>query len=141
MDIERDQRAACMVALDVCNRAVYFAQEAAPVGNVEQEVGIRGSLEFLDSRQRLRQLGPEPANCQFGVIAHDREPVRRNARGALRRDLAVRRESFSAFRASRGGRLEFLFHRHVRAYSARGDRFWTRIRATYQLGPFLTPNS
>ena len=64
-----------------------LALEAAPVGNIQQEVDIRGSLQFLDSRLRLGQLGPEPANGPLGVIG--RRPASRGDAGGLRR-LAAR---------------------------------------------------
>ena len=35
-----------------------LALETAPVGNIEQEIGIRGGLQLVDSLLRLRQLGP-----------------------------------------------------------------------------------
>ena len=57
-----------------------LALEAAPVGNIQQEVDIRGSLQFLDSRLRLGQLGPEPANGPLGVIGRrGRKPRRAQA--------------------------------------------------------------
>ena len=40
IDIEHDQRAAGMIALDIGDRAVELALEAAPVRNIQQEVGI-----------------------------------------------------------------------------------------------------
>src|SRR6266852_741398 len=89
--------------------------------NVQQEVGIRGSLQLLDPRHR--QLGPEPTNGRFGAIVRNRQPLRRSARGALRCDPALGHDSFSAFRTLPGDRLGFLFHGHLSAYSAKA---WPR---------------
>ena len=69
-----------------------LALEAAPVGNIQQEVDIRGSLQFLDSRLRLGQLGPEPANGPLGVIGRRgrrSDSARLRRPGALGRDLAA----------------------------------------------------
>src|SRR5258708_25359161 len=134
-----------MIALDVGDRAVQLALEAAPVVNVQQEVGVRGSLQSLDSRPRRRQLGPEAANGQFGAVVRDRQPGRRSARGELGRDLALRHDSFSALRPPPGGRLGFLFHGHLSTHPQKhglglsevATGFATGIRATYQPRPFL----
>ena len=48
IDVEHDQGAAGMVALDEGDRALQFALKAAPVRNIQQEVGIGGGLQFLD---------------------------------------------------------------------------------------------
>ena len=56
IDIEHDQRAAGVIALDVGDRAMEFALEAAPVGNIQQEIGVGRGLEFLDPRLRLGEL-------------------------------------------------------------------------------------
>ena len=53
IDVEHDQRAAGVIALDIGDRAMEFAFKAAPVGNIQQEVDIRGSLQLLDSRRAL----------------------------------------------------------------------------------------
>ena len=85
IDVEHDQRAAGVIALDVGDRAMEFALEAAPVRNIQQEVGIGGGLQFLDSRLGLGQLGLEPANRRLGVAGRRRRPgFRRRAPGAAR---------------------------------------------------------
>ena len=94
-----------------------LALEAAPVGNIQQEVDIRGSLQFLDSRLRLGQLGPEPANGPLGVIGRCGGKPRRRRRlrrpGALGRGLARRRTGFAAFRRDWSGcALVFFFMGH-----------------------------
>ena len=58
IDVEHDQRAAGVIAFDIGDRAIELALEAAPVGNIQQEVGIGGGLQFVDPRLRPRQLGP-----------------------------------------------------------------------------------
>ena len=50
IDVEHDQRAAGVIALDVGDRALQLALEAAPVGNIQQEVGVGGGLQLLDPR-------------------------------------------------------------------------------------------
>ena len=50
---------------------MQLAFEATPVRNIQQEIGIGRRLQFLDPRQRPRQLGPEPANRRLGVIGRD----------------------------------------------------------------------
>ena len=71
INIEHDQRATGLIALDVGNRAVEFALEAAPVGDFQQEIGFGGGLQFVDLRLCLRQLGPQPANGRFGVVGRN----------------------------------------------------------------------
>ena len=46
IDVEHDQRAAGLIALDVGDRAIELALEAAPVGNIQQEIGIGERLQF-----------------------------------------------------------------------------------------------
>src|SRR5450756_1232044 len=115
IDVEHDQRATRMIALDVGDRTIEFALEAAPVRNAEQEVGIRGSLQFLDSRQRLRQLGPEPANGWLGVIGRRRRPGRNCTRfdrfGSLWCGVSLRAGCFAAFGGPRSDSPGFLLHR------------------------------
>ncbi len=94
VDVEHDQRAARVIAFDVGDRAVEFALEAAPVGNIQQEIGIGGRLQFVDSRLRLRQLGPQPANGRFGVIGRSR----RTGRGAADPSPGARRLRFCPLR-------------------------------------------
>ena len=111
IDVEHDQRAAGMIALDVGDRAMELALKAAPVRNIQQEVGIGGGLQFLDSRLRLGQLGLEPANRRFGVAG--RPPAAAGSRPpGVRRGAAFRPAAagFAAFCSPGGGRPGFLLH-------------------------------
>ena len=65
IDIEYDQRGARIVAADISNRAFQFPLEAAPVVNVEQEIGIGPGLLFVDPGLRLRKLGLERRDLPF----------------------------------------------------------------------------
>src|ERR1700694_4438209 len=100
-----------MKGLDVGKRAMQFTFEAAPVRDIQQKVAIRRALQFVDSRLRPRQLGPEPADGRFGVIGRDRQSGRPKA---LRRSLARARAGFAVFRSSRGDWPGFLFHGHLK---------------------------
>src|SRR6266851_2339067 len=62
VDIEHDQRAARLIALDVGDRAVELALKAAPVENVEQEVRLGRGLRLLDLIQCRGELALQPAN-------------------------------------------------------------------------------
>ena len=58
IDVEHDQCAAGAISLDVGDRAVELALKAAPVQDIQQEVGFGGRLQRLDPRLRLGQLAP-----------------------------------------------------------------------------------
>src|SRR6202171_5123974 len=106
-----------MVALDVGDRAIELALKTAPVRNIQQEIDIRQTLQFINSRQCLRQLDLEPANREFGPVGGDRQPGRRRGSGfhpsgALWRRFGLHHAAFTAFRGRWSGRLGFLLHRH-----------------------------
>src|SRR5216684_24410 len=104
-----------MIALDVGDRAIELALKAAPVRNIQQEIGIRRGLQFLDSRPRLRQLDLKPPNREFSVLGRDRQPGRRprwdcHPPSALRTPLGLHHAAFSAFWGTWGGSPGFLLH-------------------------------
>ena len=86
IDVEHDQRAAGVIALDVGDRAMQFALEAAPVRNTQQEVGIGGGLQFLDPRLRLAPVAPSAGESS----PWRRRPVRPVAAGAAVAALTAR---------------------------------------------------
>ena len=95
IDVEHDQRAAGMVALDVGDGAIEFALEAAPVRNVR--AGSRYSAGACSSSIRFSacaNCGPQPAYDRLGVIgaAGDwRAAGRTRAAGVLRNPALLRR--------------------------------------------------
>ena len=98
IDVEHDQRAARMVTLDVGDRAIEFALEAAPVRNIEQEVGLGGGLQLPRFAPAPRPIAVlQPADRRFGV-AWSRDRRRGYGRaGAARRGFAPCRGRFAAF--------------------------------------------
>jgi len=146
IDVEHDQCCARMVAFDIGDRAIELALKAAAVRNIEQEIGIRRSLQLVNSRQCLRQLDLEPANRQFGLVGGDRQPGRRRGSGfhppgALRRRFALRHTAFTAFRRPRSGRLGFFFmnilEKTCRDSPRQDSPFRTHCHALPKLGPIL----
>ena len=61
IDVEQDQRAAGVIALDIGDRAIELALKAAPVGNLQQEVGIGGGLQLVRFAPAPAPIGPAAA--------------------------------------------------------------------------------
>src|SRR6516164_1951527 len=81
VDIEHNQRAACVIAFDVGDGAIDLALKAAPVRNAEQEVGFRGCLQVLNALQRSCEFVAQPAESGPGAIGCDRNRSRARRRG------------------------------------------------------------
>ena len=107
IDVEHQHRATRLVTLDEGNRAGEFALEAAPVEDVEQEIGLGGGLELLDLGPRLRQFLAQPPHgrlCRLGMPgssdrAAARLPRARSSAG-LRAGRAGFRGALAAFEAA-----------------------------------------
>ena len=110
IDVEHDQRATAMIALDVGDRAVELTLKAPPVRNFQQEISISRGLQLFDACYRLRQRCPEPADLRFAVTGcRRRRPGHRRGRGALRRRFAIYRAASRRFIARGAGVLVFFF--------------------------------
>src|ERR1700731_1095034 len=111
IDVEHDQRATAVIALDVGDRAAELTLKATPVRNFQQEIGISRGLQLFDAGYRLRQLCPEPADLRFAVTGClRRRPGHRRGRGPLRRRFAIYRAALATFRCARCRRPGFLLH-------------------------------
>ena len=77
IEIEIEQRRTRAVALDVGERALEFALEAAAVEGVGERVDVNSSLKFDDARPRCFELRREPVDL-------GRKPHRDRARPRLR---------------------------------------------------------
>ena len=80
-----------------------LALEAAPVRNIQQEVGIGGGLQFLDLRLRPGQLRLQPAIRRLGVVGQRPAagmPAARRRRGAAFRPEAALLRRFAALEAA-----------------------------------------
>ena len=108
IDVEHDQRAAGVISLDEGDRAVQFALKTAPVQDIQQEVGIGGGLQLLDSRLRLGQLRLQPADRRFGVAWPPR-PRRGRGLGPARRGFWPRTVVLRRFAAPAAAALVFFF--------------------------------
>ncbi len=65
IDVEHQHRATRLVTLDEGDRPGELALEAAPVEDVEQEIGLGGGLELLDLGARLGQFLAQPPHGGF----------------------------------------------------------------------------
>ena len=108
INVEHDQRATGLIALDIGDGAAEFAFETAPIGNPEQEIRLGRRLQRLDACIGLGDLHFEPAD--FGLCITTSAGGR--VTGAARRTSACRcRRALAPFRSSRGARPGFFLHR------------------------------
>src|SRR5262249_51824412 len=101
------------IALDEGDRARKLALEAAPVEDIEQEVGLGSGLELLDFGTRLCQLLAQPPHGRFGVRSTPLLGSRVPPRGSLRPQqgrFPARSTGFRAFGCLRGRSPGFLLH-------------------------------
>ena len=106
VDVEHDQRAAGMIALDVGDGAPEFAFEAAPVGNSEQEIGIGRRLQLFDAGRAPWPTVLEPADFGLRIVLHRRT----RATDAARRSSALPFAApFARFAARDAAPLVFFF--------------------------------
>ncbi|MGY4606218.1 hypothetical protein ACVW16_004630 [Bradyrhizobium sp. USDA 4474] len=111
VDVEHDQRAAGAVAPHVGDGALELALKAAPVGNIEQEVGVGRSFEFGDAAQRLRQLDPQAADGRLAdVRAGCGRARRRGGPGPLGSSFGSGPAGFPALFGLRSGRPFWFLH-------------------------------
>lgn len=92
VEIDEQQRRFAFVALQVGERALELAHEAAPVADVEQQVSVGARFELADFAFGDRDLGPQPLDFRNQRRVGIQRAVIRSGRSGdgVRRRHAVR---------------------------------------------------